>query len=952
MKKYILPLFVLVFVLGLFGLFNINVNSASAANCAPGEKFHTTLGYLCNVDATLVVQCGAGHLFNAVTGNACPAASSGVAGTIVTDRTMKVGLKGNDVKLVQQILAKEGYSLGIIDGSYGKRTARAIRDFQYDNDLPATGEVDANTLAKLNATLAGVASAGNVSTNQPSITVTYPNNANEKLIAGQTYNFTWNSTSINNVNLSVVKEGSNTTTKIADQVSDRGSYRWTIPANQEPGAYKFSVYAGDHGIVDLSNSAFTITAVGGTVNTAQPSITVISPNGGETLQAGTAQIFRWRVNDSSVRNVSLMLRDATTGRIYDFYTRTPNTGELRFTIPSNYTPGNYFLRVVNELVNANNTITIQLLDESDSSFIITAPQASSSNNATVSASLYHATDDKVGAWSNFRSGTGNINKNPYDWHWGATINLPTQKTVSRITVIHNTSGEVWSTGYSRYLGPASNPSDLYGYEEHPYPIVVTRDGNQINTAYDQNIFTGTGSYFFKLYGQPESTSFTGGKIVVEFSDGTYASSAIPASSIKQQEVVSSNTTTEPTVSVSRANVSSGGSSLISWTIPRDAVSAKLFLSCPSGVSGKNVDAISSNQVEECNRWTEVSISSIGKEIAFTNSTQSPINVVPNFYIYRSSNPSYAVGVSSQITVSGSNASTSIPKPSIHYVNPTTSPIKGEITIYGTDLNRTGLNSILLRRTPAISGGVNSFAFNASASSYGTWVKLQLPSYVTAGTYAMSVSTDGAKTYSNEINYVITELVPATAAIPASFFHNLYTTVSGTGSISANGASLCGYGTGSTSCTKSYAAGSQVTLSPSPYVGYTFSGWTGACSGTGSCSITLDSNKSVGATFVMQTSAATSPLAANAIGATANNSSVDGNTAAPAKFRFTQFLSEGSHGNEVRELQTALNARGYDVGNVDGNFGSKVKEAVIRFQTDNKLKTDGIVGYEVRTLLNK
>jgi hypothetical protein len=91
------------------------------------------------------------------------------------------------------------------------------------------------------------------------------------------------------------------------------------------------------------------------------------------------------------------------------------------------------------------------------------------------------------------------------------------------------------------------------------------------------------------------------------------------------------------------------------------------------------------------------------------------------------------------------------------------------------------------------------------------------------------------------------------------------------------------------------------------------------------------------------------LTANALGAVTDSSS---NAVGHTSYRFTQFLSEGSYGNEVKELQNALARRGYDVGNVDGVFGSKVKEAVMKFQADNKLKTDGIVGYEVRTLLNK
>ncbi|MFA6077066.1 MAG: peptidoglycan-binding domain-containing protein [Candidatus Paceibacterota bacterium] len=93
----------------------------------------------------------------------------------------------------------------------------------------------------------------------------------------------------------------------------------------------------------------------------------------------------------------------------------------------------------------------------------------------------------------------------------------------------------------------------------------------------------------------------------------------------------------------------------------------------------------------------------------------------------------------------------------------------------------------------------------------------------------------------------------------------------------------------------------------------------------------------------------SSLVATAINGTANT---DGNVSNAGSFHFTQFLEEGSYGNEVRELQKFLNGAGYDAGNVDGNFGAKVKEAVIKFQTDNGLKSDGIVGYEVRSLLNR
>ena len=96
---------------------------------------------------------------------------------------------------------------------------------------------------------------------------------------------------------------------------------------------------------------------------------------------------------------------------------------------------------------------------------------------------------------------------------------------------------------------------------------------------------------------------------------------------------------------------------------------------------------------------------------------------------------------------------------------------------------------------------------------------------------------------------------------------------------------------------------------------------------------------------------TGSLTANAINATTNDL-VTGNVVGTESFYFIQFLEEGSYGSEVMELQKFLNGAGYDAGKLDGKFGLKTKEALIQFQTANNLKSDGIVGYETRTFLNK
>ena len=52
---------------------------------------------------------------------------------------------------------------------------------------------------------------------------------------------------------------------------------------------------------------------------------------------------------------------------------------------------------------------------------------------------------------------------------------------------------------------------------------------------------------------------------------------------------------------------------------------------------------------------------------------------------------------------------------------------------------------------------------------------------------------------------------------------------------------------------------------------------------------------------------------------------------------------GSHSDEVKEIQTRLKNWGYYDGKVDGIFGTKTKNAVIKFQKTNGLTADGIAG---------
>ena len=60
-----------------------------------------------------------------------------------------------------------------------------------------------------------------------------------------------------------------------------------------------------------------------------------------------------------------------------------------------------------------------------------------------------------------------------------------------------------------------------------------------------------------------------------------------------------------------------------------------------------------------------------------------------------------------------------------------------------------------------------------------------------------------------------------------------------------------------------------------------------------------------------------------------------------------WIAYGDISEEVRLLQTALNALGYSCGDVDGDFGWRTLDAVKRFQADKGLIIDGLVGDETR-----
>ena len=110
-----------------------------------------------------------------------------------------------------------------------------------------------------------------------------------------------------------------------------------------------------------------------------------------------------------------------------------------------------------------------------------------------------------------------------------------------------------------------------------------------------------------------------------------------------------------------------------------------------------------------------------------------------------------------------------------------------------------------------------------------------------------VLVDGASVGATT-TYTFTNVI-ANHTISASFAINSYSLTmtksgSGSGTVTSSPTGInCG-----TDCSEVYSYGTVVTLTATATGGSTFSGWSGVCTGTGSCTVTMDGSKSVTATF--------------------------------------------------------------------------------------------------------
>ena len=126
---------------------------------------------------------------------------------------------------------------------------------------------------------------------------------------------------------------------------------------------------------------------------------------------------------------------------------------------------------------------------------------------------------------------------------------------------------------------------------------------------------------------------------------------------------------------------------------------------------------------------------------------------------------------------------------------------------------------------------------AAADVTSAELLVKISKYLAPGTYPVTIS--GVNGQNQPITTTVMVVVTTNPLLTVNKAGN------GSGTVTSNPAGIdCGNG-----CSAAFAPNTVVTLTATPMAGSLFSGWSGACTGSGNtCQVTMDAAKSVTATF--------------------------------------------------------------------------------------------------------
>ncbi|MEW6001251.1 MAG: Ser-Thr-rich GPI-anchored membrane family protein [Nitrospirota bacterium] len=169
-------------------------------------------------------------------------------------------------------------------------------------------------------------------TGTSSITVTLPNGGETwHTGTGQTIRWNYTGNPGAHVKIELLKGGAlnrTITSSTSRGSGGSGSYTWTIPSDQINGNdYRIKVTSTTNSSYsDTSNGKFDI------ITPSSPTITVTSPNGGETWHTGTSQTIRWNYTGNPGAHVKIeLLRGGTLNRTITSSTSIGSGGSGSYT---------------------------------------------------------------------------------------------------------------------------------------------------------------------------------------------------------------------------------------------------------------------------------------------------------------------------------------------------------------------------------------------------------------------------------------------------------------------------------------------------------------------------------------------------------------------------------------------------------------------------------------------
>ncbi|MCP4149469.1 MAG: hypothetical protein GY757_17105 [bacterium] len=295
------------------------------------------------------------------------------------------------------------------------------------------------------------------SANNDTLRVIAPNGG-EILTPGGSYNIRWTSTGdVGNVKLWYSSDNGANYNKFEHSTANDGSYSWAVPSIESTKCFIRVSETADGNVDDYSNSAFTISSSGG------DTITVTSPNGGETLEPGTQHVIRW-TSTGSVGTVKLWYSTTGLGTSWTkFENAVTNDGSYTWTVPNDPST-NCYVRV-SETSNGN------VDDYSDAAFTIgtsstvtlTSPnggevwEAGSSYNVTWTSDgdidnvkLEYTLDNMV-TWNPLRANTTNDGSHT----WTTPSDVTSDICRIRVSEVSNSSNTDRSDGLFEIKSPSS-----------------------------------------------------------------------------------------------------------------------------------------------------------------------------------------------------------------------------------------------------------------------------------------------------------------------------------------------------------------------------------------------------------------------------------------------------------------------------------------------------------------